>query len=118
MATYAVGDIQGCLDEFLELLELIQFDKAKDKIWLTGDLVNRGPDSLETLREIKAMGQSVISVLGNHDLYLIALARVPEIFSRYKHTLHDILSFGQNGKEMNDEGKMTVLSIRFGECSR
>ena len=49
MATYAIGDIQGRhLDEFLELLELIQFDKAKDKIWLTGDLVNRGPDSLET----------------------------------------------------------------------
>ncbi len=92
MATYAIGDIQGCLDEFLELLELIQFDKAEDKIWLTGDLVNRGPNSLETLREIKAMGQSVLSVLGNHDLYLIALSRVPKIFSQYKHTLHDILS--------------------------
>ena len=100
MATYAVGDIQGCLDEFLELLELIQFDEAKDKIWLTGDLVNRGPNSLETLREIKAMGQSVISVLGNHDLYLIALARVPEIFSQYKHTLHDILS--SNDKDQRD----------------
>ena len=92
MATYAIGDIQGCLDEFLKLLELIKFDQTKDKIWLTGDLVNRGPNSLGTLREIKGMGDSVISVLGNHDLYLIALARVPNIFSQYKHTLHDILS--------------------------
>tara|TARA_B100000579_G_scaffold428709_1_gene439331 strand:+ start:448 stop:1287 length:840 start_codon:yes stop_codon:yes gene_type:complete len=92
MPTYAIGDIQGCLDELLELLELIQFDKTKDTIWLTGDLVNRGPNSLDTLREIKGMGQSVISVLGNHDLYLIALTRVPKAFSQYSHTLHDILS--------------------------
>ena len=91
MATYAIGDIQGCLDEFLELLDLIDFDKSKDKLWLTGDLVNRGPKSLLVLRKIKELGDSVISVLGNHDLYLIALARVPKIFSRYQHNMEEVL---------------------------
>ncbi len=60
---------------FEELLENIGFDPARDQLWLTGDLVNRGPKSLETLRLVKKLGQSVITVLGNHDLHFLAVAK-------------------------------------------
>lgn len=72
MAIYAIGDIQGCYNEFRRLLDVVAFDPIHDQLWLVGDLVNRGPHSLETLRFIKGLGQSAISVLGNHDLHLIA----------------------------------------------
>lgn len=75
MATYAVGDIQGCGVELQQLLEQIRFDPAQDKLWLVGDLVNRGPDSLRVLRFIKSLGDSAITVLGNHDLHLLAVAK-------------------------------------------
>ena len=74
MALYAIGDIQGCHAEFCELLTLIGFSPAHDRLWLTGDLVNRGPDSLGVLREVIALGPSVRVVLGNHDLHLLAVA--------------------------------------------
>ena len=72
MATYAIGDIQGCFDEFQNLLELIKFGQ-NDKLWLCGDLVNRGPKSLQTLRFIKELGVQAHTVLGNHDLHLLAV---------------------------------------------
>ncbi|SFF95553.1 symmetrical bis(5'-nucleosyl)-tetraphosphatase [Neptunomonas qingdaonensis] len=72
MATYAIGDIQGCFDEFQNLLELINFGQ-NDKLWLCGDLVNRGPKSLQTLRFIKELGVQAHMVLGNHDLHLLAV---------------------------------------------
>src|SRR5438876_471300 len=74
MATYAIGDIQGCLTELLLLLELIQFDSEADTLWLTGDLVNRGPNSLEVLRFIKGLGERHPIVLGNNDLHFLAVA--------------------------------------------
>jgi bis(5'-nucleosyl)-tetraphosphatase (symmetrical) len=74
MAIYVIGDLQGCYDPFRHLLDELAFDPDKDKLWLTGDLVNRGPKSLKTLRFVKSLGDSAISVLGNHDLHLLALA--------------------------------------------
>lgn len=91
MATYAIGDIQGCLVSFRQLLDRITFTPGSDTLWLVGDLVNRGPDSLGTLRLIKNLRASVRLVLGNHDLFLLAAAEGITTL-RSKDTIHDILS--------------------------
>ena len=90
MAVYAIGDVQGCFDELQALLELIHFDPAEDRLWFAGDLVNRGPKSLETLRFVRDLGKGAVTVLGNHDLHLLAIAHGFPI-KHDDHTMDDIL---------------------------
>lgn len=89
MATYAIGDVQGCFDELTQLLEKISFGK-QDRLWFVGDLVNRGPRSLEVLRFVRDLGRRAMTVLGNHDLHLVAQYEGVER-SRKDDTFRDVL---------------------------
>lgn len=91
MTAYAVGDLQGCLQPLKQLLTQVDFSPSRDQLWLVGDLVNRGPDSLETLRFITSLGDSAKIVLGNHDLHLLAVYYGYRKLSK-KDTLSDILA--------------------------
>tara|TARA_A100001037_G_scaffold109495_1_gene99682 strand:- start:2327 stop:3145 length:819 start_codon:yes stop_codon:yes gene_type:complete len=73
MATYAVGDVQGCYAEFSDLLERVRFDPSRDRLWLLGDLVNRGPESLRVVRLVRSLEGAAEIVLGNHDLHFLAI---------------------------------------------
>ena len=90
MTIYAVGDLQGCLEPLRCLLEKVNFKPQVDQLWAAGDVVNRGPQSLETLRYVKALGPAFRMVLGNHDLHLLAAARGIKHLNP-KDTLQEIL---------------------------
>src|SRR5436190_123969 len=99
MATYAIGDVQGCFDELQALLARLDFGK-RDRLWFVGDLVNRGPKSLEVLRFVRSLGNRAITVLGNHDLHLVTQH---EGFERPRKddTIHDVLA-APDRKELVD----------------
>jgi len=90
MATYAIGDVQGCFGSLRRLLDQIKFSAQTDRLWFVGDLVNRGPDSAGVLRYVKGLGPTAQTVLGNHDLYLLAAAETV-VTLRPKDTIHDVL---------------------------
>jgi bis(5'-nucleosyl)-tetraphosphatase (symmetrical) len=90
MAVYAIGDIHGCYDQFMRLLDLLKFDPNVDRLWLVGDLVNRGPNSIAVLRLVRSLGNRAIMVLGNHDLTLLAIL-AGQVKTRNKDTFKSIL---------------------------
>lgn len=92
MPNYAIGDVQGCFLELQQMLEKINFNRDRDKLWFTGDLVNRGPDSLKTLRFVKELQEKnlAITVLGNHELHLLAVV-FAQATLKPKDTLDEIL---------------------------
>jgi bis(5'-nucleosyl)-tetraphosphatase (symmetrical) len=91
MATYAIGDVQGCFSALERLVEQIAFDPARDRLWFVGDLVNRGPESARVLRYVKDLTDAATTVLGNHDLFLIA-AGSGLVSLRPKDTIGDVLA--------------------------
>lgn len=91
MARWAIGDVQGCCDELEELLRRIHFSTERDQVWFVGDLVNRGPRSLHTLRLVRSLRDNALCVLGNHDLHLLAVALAGAKL-RKSDTLSDILA--------------------------
>ncbi len=91
MARYAIGDIQGCMASLERLLALIDFSPGRDQLWLVGDLVNRGPRSLDVLRWASQHDSSIVCVLGNHDIHLLARA-VGSAAAKPRDTLDDVLS--------------------------
>jgi len=101
MSTYVIGDVQGCYQELLHILDRINFDEDRDRLWFTGDLVNRGPQSLEVLRFVKGLGDTAITVLGNHDLHALAVARDPSRHKRSKDTLDAVLA-APDGEDLLD----------------
>lgn len=109
MAVWAIGDLQGCYGPTQRLLEKIRFDPARDRLWFCGDLVNRGGESLETLRLVRSLhGQSAV-VLGNHDLSLLSIGeRKPEEQRRVNPDLQRVL-FAEDARELLDWLRMQKL---------
>lgn len=90
MSTYAIGDIQGCYKPLQKLLRKVDFQPGKDQLWCVGDLINRGPKSLDTLRYLRELGDNVTIVLGNHDLHFLAIYYGASD-KRNKDTLQELL---------------------------
>ena len=100
MAIYAIGDVQGCYPELQRLLDKLRFDPAADRLWFCGDLVNRGGQSLETLRLIRSLGKACVITLGNHDLSLLAIAeRQQEAKAKVNPELRAVL-FAEDADEL------------------
>lgn len=122
MAIYAIGDIQGCFDELQALLDKIDFNPDRDRLWFCGDLVNRGPKSLQTLRYIKSLGDNAVTVLGNHDLHLLATAYDHKKTGK-KDTLNELLqaddadellSWLRNRKLLHHDSKLNITLLHAG----
>ena len=109
MSAYAIGDVQGCYSELQNLLNEINFDERRDELWFAGDLVNKGPKSLQTLRFIKALGVNAKITLGNHDLHLLAVAKNIQPLLK-KDTIQEILA-ADDVKELIDWLKSRPLLI-------
>ena len=102
MSIWAIGDLQGCYGPTQRLLERIAFDPAKDRLWFCGDLVNRGGESLETLRLVHSLRANCVSVLGNHDLSLLAIGeRTPDEQRKVNPDLQRVL-FAPDARELLD----------------
>ncbi|MEO6690068.1 MAG: symmetrical bis(5'-nucleosyl)-tetraphosphatase [Dokdonella sp.] len=112
MATWAIGDIQGCHDELTRLIDKLRFDPAADTLWFCGDLVNRGGQSLAVLRLIKSLGPNVVVALGNHDLSLLAIAeRKREDQARVNPELREILFAPDRDELLNWLRKQNLLHV-------
>lgn len=108
MSTYAIGDLQGCYAELQNLLDKINFDETNDQLWFAGDLVNRGPESLKCLRFVKSLGKNAKTVLGNHDLHLLAIANKVRNPHR-KDTVDEILNADDSKKLLKWLRKQPLL---------
>lgn len=100
MTDYAIGDIQGCYERLRDVLDKVDFSPSRDRLWVAGDLINRGPSSLATLRYIESLGDSAVVVLGNHDLHLLAVS-LGGHQTRRKDTLSDILEAPDHDRLVN-----------------
>ena len=114
MATYVIGDLQGCFEAFKELLVAIAYNPARDRLWLAGDLVNRGENSIDTLRWCMAHDDQIVAILGNHDLHLLAVAEgfVPP---HRNDTLAEILD-APDRAEVLDWLRHRPMLHREGDC--
>ena len=99
MAIYAIGDVQGCYDPLRRLLDKLRFGPAEDRLWLTGDLVNRGPHSLKTLRFVRSLDEAAVTVLGNHDLHLLALGHDVRYSDSHYDSMSKVLK-AKDGEEL------------------
>ena len=113
MSTIAIGDLQGCYDELMDLLEVVRFDPAADRLWFTGDLVNRGPQSLACLRFVRDLGGSAVTVLGNHELHLLAIGNGQPQYMHAGDTLDEILQ-ADDRAELLDWLRMLPLAHHDG----
>lgn len=119
MTTYAIGDVQGCSTQLSQLLDRINFDPTADRLWFVGDLVNRGSNSLKVLRYIKQLGPAAQIVLGNHDLFLLAVAE-DIVTLRPKDTIQDVLG-AEDRAELMDwlrrHASITRVLTRLRTCT-
>ncbi len=100
MTDYAIGDIQGCYDRLLDVLDKVDFSPSRDRLWVAGDIINRGPSSLDSLRYVANLGSSAVVVLGNHDLHLLAVALGNHDLKK-KDTLQEILEAPDHRELLN-----------------